>query len=183
MQKLFRVQQVLAGWMTIIIRDDTKEYFFDVSYLTDFPNDFMLALVSAIGRWPKDERADSFTTDEEPRFSEWEVSADGDNLVFRVISYESSSRKEKKSESVITVDRDCFLRDFVSEMSDVLRRFGLFGYRREWNYEFPLSLFLQLRSFVSDHDIPLVQKDGSDNLGRDYLSTDFDRERKMLSDI
>ena len=183
MQKMFEVQQVLAGWMTFIIRDDTEEYFSDVSYLTDFSNDFMLALTAAIKRWPKDERADSFTTDEEPRFSEWEVTADGDNLIFRVTTYESSSRGKMTGASVITVNRDRFLRDFVSEMSDVLQRFGLFGYRREWNYEFPLSLFLQLKSYVSDHEILEIQKDGSDNCGRDYWSTDFNREMEELKDI
>ena len=183
MQKLFEVQQVLAGRMTFIIRDDTEEYFFDVSYLTNFPDDFMLALTAAIERWPNDERADSFTTDEEPRFSEWEVTADGDNLIFRVTTYESSSRGKMTGASVITVNRDRFLKDFVSEMSDVLQRFGLFGYRREWNYEFPLSLFLQLKSYVSDREILEIQKEGSDNCGGEYWSTDFNREREELKDI
>ena len=147
MQKLFEVQQVLAGWMTFIIRDDTEEYFFDVSYLTNFPDDFMLALTAAIDRWPKDERADSFTTDEEPRFSEWKVTADGDNLIFRVTTYESSSRGKMTGASVITVNRDRFLRDFVSEMSDVLQRFGLFGYRRVFQVLSAVCAILNAKSF------------------------------------
>ena len=180
MNKTFSIRQIISGWMTFIIWDGRKEYFYDVSYLTNFPDDFMMALLTAVGRWPEDERKNRFTTDEEPRFSEWEVSSEGDDLVFRVVAYESSIRKEKSEEIVIRVKRDDFLEDFLSEMSDVLRRFGLLGFRTEWSYEFPLSLFLSLKNAYDGRLDPVTWKDGSDNMGREYRSTDFAKEKEMM---
>ena len=180
MSKTFTIKQILCGWLTFIIRDGENEYFYDVSYITNFPDDFMLALLSALGKWPADECRNRFKTDEEPRFSEWEVSAEGDDLVFHVASYESSQKKEKPQVVVIRVNRDAFLKDFLDEMNDVLHRFGLYGFRLEWTYEFPMSLFLCLKDAYAESVNPVLQKDGAENMGREYLSTDFNLEKKMM---
>ena len=66
-------------------------------------------------------------------------------------------------------------------MQDVLERFGLFGYRQEWGYEFPLSCFLQLKDIANETEHVIVsERAGEDNLGSEYKSVSFECELKIL---
>ena len=183
MNKYFSIKQISCGWIAFTICDDSKEFYYDVSYMSNFPDDFMLALLTAVGQWPKDERHNRFTTDEEPTFSEWEVSSDGNDLVFDVVEYESLEKKKKQGEVSIRVNRNSFLKDFLNEMDGVLNRYGLLGFRKEWEFEFPLSLYLCLKDYYLGQSNPIVKKEISDdwnNLGSEYQSTDFNLEKKMM---
>jgi len=158
--------------------------FFDASYLTNFLDDFMLGLLTVLGKWPADEHKDKFEMEEEPAFSLWDVSLDEGSFVFHVVTYESYTERKVIDDKTVKVKREQFLADFISEMSDVLKRFGLFGFRSEWHYfEFPLSLFLMIKDAAGGNSLEVMENDGATNCGMEYESTDFVAELRAIQSI
>ena len=56
MDKSFSIEEVNAGWIRGNLSGEGGKIFFDASYITNFLDDFMLALLTALGKWPADER-------------------------------------------------------------------------------------------------------------------------------
>lgn len=184
MDKSFSIEQVNAGWIRGSLAGDGGKIFFDASYLTNFLDDFMLGLLTALGKWPADERKNVFRVEEEPAVSMWDISLRNDSFLFHVTTYKSEDDREVLSDSFVSVEREIFLKDFVDEMAGILKRFGLFGFRSEWqSHEFPLSLYLMIKDAAGNNSLAVTKRDGSDNCGMEYESTDFDAELRLLEDI
>ena len=52
MSEFFKIDQVSSGWFEGVVTDKSKSIYFSASYLTDFPNDLMNAMLYALGRIP-----------------------------------------------------------------------------------------------------------------------------------
>lgn len=184
MDKSFSIEQVNAGWIRGSLAGDGGKIFFDASYLTNFLDDFMLGLLTALGKWPADERKNVFRVEEEPAVSMWDISLMNDCFLFHVTTYKSADDREVLSDSFVSVEREKFLKDFIGEMTGILKRFGLFGFRSEWVlHEFPLSLYLMLNDAAGNNSLTVTKREGSDNCGMEYKSTDFGAELRLLEDI
>lgn len=184
MDKSFSIEQVNAGWIRGSLTGDGGKIFFDASYLTNFLDDFMLGLLTALGKWPADERRNVFRVEEEPAVSMWDISLRNDSFLFHVTTYKSADNKDVLSDRFVSVECEKFLKAFVDEMAGILKRFGLFGFRSEWqSHEFPLSLYLMIKDAAGNNSLTVTKRDGSDNCGREYKSTDFGTELRLLEDI
>lgn len=182
MDKSFVVLQISSGWFMGEIKNNQNSLFFDASYITNFPDDFMKALLFALGRWPQDEkRVSSFTVDSEPVITEWNITVVEERFVFRTSTYNPDRPREGRTDRVLRLPVKLFLQDFLSEFNSVLNRFGLYGYRSEWGYEFPLSLFFQLADIYNDRSslIP-IEGDETENSGLSYDSVDLKKELGYL---
>lgn len=183
MERTFNIDGIYAGWIVGNISDSNDSYYFHASYLTDFPNDLMLALLTALGDWDPDERKDRFKVEMEPAVSKLQISLEGKELVFDIATFESEHAEREKRHDIVRVDKDRFLDDFLSTMSDVLHKFGLLGYRKEWSYEFPLSLYLKLYDLHNGNRIKTEQGSAKDNIGQEYVRTDLDVEKGLIGEI
>lgn len=182
--KCFSIMQISSGWIMGEIKNQDHSILIDASYITNFTEHFMVALLYVLGRWPEDEHRDTFRVEHEPAQSKWSIKLENENLIFREITYKNSNSNEVIQDSTVIIEKETFLIDFIDEMQAVLERFGLFGYRQEWGYEFPLSCFLQLKDIANKTEQVIGSKrDGEDNLGMEYESTDFKNELKMMLPI
>lgn len=143
----------------------------------------MLALLTALGEWDPEERKDRFKVEMEPAVSEMKVSLEGNDLVFDIALFESEFAEREYERLCVRVDKGRFLDDFLREMSGVLHKFGLSGYRKEWSYEFPLSLYLKLYDLHNGNRIKTEQGSADDNIGQEYVRTDLDVEKLLIGEI
>ena len=183
MDRTFSIDGIFAGWIHGAISDGDNRFDLVASYITDFTNDFMLALLTALGEWDTDERKDRFKVEIEPSVSKWKVSLEGKELVFDIATFESEFAEREKWHDIVRVDKDRFLDDFLNTMSDVLHKFGLLGYRKEWSYEFPLSLYLKLYDLHTGNRIKTEQGSANDNIGQEYVRTNLDVEKGLIGRI
>lgn len=184
--RCFQVWQISAGWFRGCITDSQTKIMFDNSWMTNFPEDLMLAILCALGELPDEKNRTVFYAELEPARAKWALSADAENLSVHVTVYENDSPTAAVLEDQTAVfDKNLFLRDFTAEMGHVLHRFGLFGYRSEWGSEFPVSLYLKIRDLAAcqqtiscDDEVP-----AADNMGEEAVRSDFAAERRMLDTI
>ena len=88
------------------------------------------------------------------------------------------------SQKIAVLNKDAFLRDFVSETDALLRRFGLLGYRLEWESEFPLSLYLKIRDIASGQcKLSVSALPEEENCGMEAQCSDFAAECSNLNEI
>ena len=184
--RCFQVWQISAGWFKGCIADSQTKILFDNSWMTNFPDDLMLAILCALGELPDETDKTVFYAELEPARAKWALSADDETLSVHVTVYEDDSPTAAVLEDQTAVfDKNLFLRDFTAEMDDVLQRFGLLGYRSEWDAEFPLSLYLKIRDLAAgqqtvscDDEVP-----AADNMGVEAARSDFAAERRLLGTI
>lgn len=178
---MFRIHSISAGWILGQISDGNKTHYFDYSYITNFPDDFMLALLTVGGHWPIDERKHRFRTEREPSIEYWTVSKVQDKLHIHIKTYKDRHTEVACKEVLLVCGYHKFLEDFIAEMERVLSVFGLLGYRVNWTYEFPISLFLKLKDSSKDiNALSYGTLSAEDNVGSEVQVTDFARERELL---
>ena len=181
--RCFQVWQISAGWFRGCITDSQTKILFDNSWMTNFPEDLMLAILSALGGLPDERDKTVFYAELEPARAKWALSADNETISVHVTNYEDDSPTAAVIGNQTAVfDKNLFLRDFTAEMNDVLQRFGLLGYRSEWGAEFPMSLYLKIKDLAAgqqtiscDDEVP-----AADNMGEEAVCSDFAAERRML---
>ena len=184
--RCFQVRQISTGWFRGCITDSQTKIMFDNSWMTNFPEDLMLAILCALGELPDEKNRTVFYAELEPTRAKWALSADAENLSVHVTVYENGSQTAAVLvDQTAVFDKNLFLRDFTAEMDDVLQRFGLLGYRSEWGSEFPVSLYLKIRDLAAcqqtiscDDEVP-----AADNMGEEAVRSDFAAERRMLDTI
>lgn len=183
-EKTFKIDQISAGWIMGYLSDGENTISFCASYLSDFLDDLMSGLIYILGRSPRDEPKNSFRVFEEPEYSIWDMGTSNERLIFHAVTYESQKSDKEIENKTVQIETEIFLNDFIDEMQDILQRFGLYGFRYEWGYEFPLSLFLQLKDIRDKTQLlTLSEKDGSDNLDLEYCASSFECECDFLTDL
>ena len=178
---MFHIHSISAGWIFGQISDGNKIHYFDYSYITNFLDDFMLALLTVGGHWPTDERKHRFRTELEPGIEYWTVSKVQDKLHIHIETYEDGYTKIPCKEVLLVCEYQKFLEDFITEMERVVSVFGFLGYRVNWTYEFPIALFLKLKDSSKDtHTLSYETLPAENNMGLEVQVTDFASERELL---
>ena len=181
---MFHIRSISAGWIMGQISDGNKIHYFDYSYITNFFDDFMLALLTVSGQWPADEQRHSFRTELEPAKEYWTVSRFQDNLHIHIRTYKNREAKEACKEVLLVCEYHRFLTDFILEVERLLSVFGLIGYRENWTYEFPISLFLKLKDSFNDiNTLSYRTLSAEDNVGEKVKVTDFISEIELMKSI
>lgn len=176
---MFKIYQISAGWIMGEISDGNKTHFFDNSYLTNFLDDFMLALLTVDGHWPADEGKHKFKTELEPAVEYWVMSKVQDELRIHIKKYVDGDINEDYEEEILICEYHKFLSAFISEMERVLSTYGLIGYRDNWTYEFPVSLFLMLKD-INMKTLSYKTLSSEDNCGDEVQVSDYIKERELL---
>lgn len=65
---MFRILRVTSGWIMGEMKDDVNIHYFDYSYLENYLDDFMKALLYVHGDWAQDEYVNKFKAEWEPAF-------------------------------------------------------------------------------------------------------------------
>lgn len=144
-----RIDRISVGWIDGTIHDEHTKIVFSNSYLQNFLDDFMLAILTVLGEYPTDEHKEIFRAEMEPVSAKWKLSVVEQAIHIQVVEYDSYESDNILSNKTVVLNKATFLHDFVKEMDSVLQRYGLLGYRMEWDSEFPLSLFLKIKDIAS----------------------------------
>lgn len=178
------IDRISSGWIDGTIHDEQTKIVFSNSYLQNFLDDFMLAILTVFDEYPADEHKETFRAEMEPISAKWNFSAIGQDIYIQVIEYDCYESSNILSDKTVVLNKAAFLYDFISEMDSVLQRFGLFGYRMEWESEFPLSLFLKIKDIVSGKNAlclsVVIPKE--ENAGIEANGSDFSVECNILKD-
>ena len=104
-----------------------------------------------------------------------------DKLHIHIMSYKNREAEVACKEVLLVCEYHRFLAAFISEVERVLLVFGLVGYRENWTYEFPISLFLKLKdSFNDTNTLSYGTLSAEDNIGSEVQVTDFTSERELI---
>lgn len=178
---MFKIQSISAGWILGQLSDGNNTHYFNYSYITNFLDDFMLALLTVGGAWPEDEGRHKFRTELEPAIERWTVSKEQDELRIHIETYKDSQSKSAHDEITLTCNYIMFLNSFLAELERVLESFGLVGYRENWTYEFPVSLYLKLKDIAGGKDkLDYKTLSSEDNCGTEVQVSDYDKEIELL---
>lgn len=178
---MFHIHSISSGWILGQISDGNNTHHFDNSYLTNFLDDFMLALLTVGGQWPADEGKHEFRTELEPAIEHWTLSRNLDQLHIHIKTYEDEATKVADEEVTLVCDYRSFLAEFISEMERVLSIYGLVGYRENWTFEFPVSLYLKLKDIAGDkNNLSYRTLSAEDNCGCEVRVTDYTAEKDLL---
>lgn len=63
---MFQILRISSGWIMGEMQDDSLKHFFDYSYINDFVNDMMLALIYVHGDLTDDGPKNTFVAHREP---------------------------------------------------------------------------------------------------------------------
>ena len=180
-EKCFSIDHIGEGSIAGHICDGENDIFFDNANTSDFANDILLAVLTATGEYPASEHRETFWADLEPVQAKWSIFGSNSRIRVTVAEFDSERREQEKSVSV-TLDRDVFLRDIADAFGGALRRFGLYGYRTEWGYEFPLSIYLRLKDVLDGTDSTALTREISakENMGLATKGSDIEKEKSAF---
>ena len=178
----FQVMGLYAGWIDGTLECGGDSHFFSYSYLTNFFDDLMKALLYVDGHWPQDERVDAFRAECEPAVQDWMLQKEGDSLTIRIVTYDSEYSKEIKKTQTFFVSYQEFLGAFIQGMREMLQKYGLYGYRREWqSAEFPMGLFVKLVAVYRGEDAGILHVvTAEENFGTEVQASDLEQELELL---
>lgn len=145
----------------------------------------MLAILTVLGEYPADEHKEVFRAEMEPVSAKWEISVVEQDIRIRVTEYDFYESDNILSQKTVVLNINVFLHDFVTEMNSILQRYGLLGYRMEWDSEFPLSLFLKIKDIASGQNalslsviIPPEENEGIEANGSSFVM-----ERNIMKEL
>ncbi len=178
---MFRIFRIDAGWIMGEIKDGTRSHFFDYSWITNFLDDLMKALLCVHGDWEQDERAGQFRGEWEPAVDCWYLQMEGGRLFIHIDRYKDEKEETTCEKIHLEFDYYDFLEEFVDVMKGVLDKYGLLGYRKAWGEEFPISLFLKLADISEGSDkVKFFVIPEKDNMGCETLGTELNLEMEIL---
>ncbi len=183
--RCIQITRISVGWIEGIIQDEHTKIYFNNSYMDNFLDDFMLAVLTVLNEYPADYHKETFRATIEPATAKWNFSLAVQDIHIREIVYGYYNDPETiLGDTTVILNKDVFLQDFIAEMESVLQRYGLFGYRMEWESEFPLSLFLKIKDIASGkNDLRLsVVIPEEENAGIEVKGSDFSVECDILKE-
>lgn len=142
MKKCFSIEKIEYGWFKAGIYADGQEISIDASYFEDFVSSFINGLLCALGLLPQDD-AITICEERETEHVLWQVNCVRNFLQFCAITYDVDI---EKSRVTLTVDRESFLNDFISEFDRILAIDGFDGFKENWYLEFPKELYAKLKT-------------------------------------
>ena len=178
---MFQIFRIDAGWIMGEIKDGTQAHFFDYSWITNFLDDLMKALLCVHGDWEQDECAEQFRGELEPAVDRWYLQMKEGRLFIHIDRYKNEKEETTCEEINLEFDYYEFLKEFIHAMKGVLDKYGLLGYRKAWDGEFPVSLFLKLTDISEGTDkVNFFMIPAEDNMGCETLGTELNLEMEVL---
>lgn len=148
MEKRFLIERIEYGWFEARIRGEDAAISICASCFEDFVEDFMTALLCALGRLPQDEKNRSeFTEEQETQHVRWKITGQEGCFLFQAITCDVDC---EMSRADLKLDQEAFLGDFFSEFERVLKEDGPDGFRENWYHDFPGGLYSQLKKEFGD---------------------------------
>ena len=179
----FEFYTVIAGWIEGQIIVDEKNKYFHYSWITNFLDDLLKAVLY-IGGYLDNANLDKFTAHLEPAIDDWSLSKKGTQLMIAINRCENETRKELIESVRMQCDYYDFVQSFFNALTKIIKKTGLYGYRVEWNEEFPLALYLKLYDVVNNTDfLDLKELTLEETCGRKGQATDINKEFALLTDI
>ena len=138
-----------AGWIEGEIVTEEKNMYFDYSWISNFLNDLLKATLS-IGGYIEGMNREKFTAYWEPAIDDWLLYKNENNLIIQINCFEDETRKKQIETTKIQCDYIEFIKTLFDSLTKLIKRVGIYGYRTEWDEEFPLSLYLKLYDIIYD---------------------------------
>lgn len=180
----FKIYSISAGWIEGCLKDSKKKYYFDYSYLTNFTEDLMKALLCVFTDISEQENTNNFRAVWEPAEDAWKISLEKNKLYINIKNYEDDITAEYDEDITLEFNALDFLQDFINEMNKIIKKYGLLGYRKSWGYEFPTSLLLKLQDICSNNNILQIDVlTEEENFGRETEKTNLSSEIELLNNI
>lgn len=181
---MFHIFRIESGWIMGEFRNGSQTHFFDYSYITNFLEDFMKALLYVHGDWAQDEYVNQFKTAWEPSTEKWNITLNNGKLVINIKKYADEDMREYREEKTLEFNYYEFLEAFIIEMKGVLDKYGLLGYRDSWGEEFPISLYLKLVDISRrTNKIEFKTISQKDNMGFEARKTAIEMEVALINEI
>lgn len=166
------------------MKNGSHKHFFDYSYLTNFIEDITKALIYVHDDWRWDEPVNSFKTISEPATAIWKMTLRQEILCINIKKYADLESTDYKEEVQLEFGYYEFLEAYITSMKTVLHKYGLLGYRKEWGYDFPMSLLVKVMDISKKSDrIWLKEISAADNFGTEACSTDIQIERAYIDEL
>lgn len=179
----FEIYSVSCGWISgkIIVGEtleDYNEYYFNYSYLSDFLDDFLKCLLAVNNSLEDNSDLDTFTAHWEPSVDDWKLRKQEETLCIDINSYTDDTRQEKLASSSLKCNYDKFVNAVATGLTDIIKKIGFYGYRTEWEKEFPLSLYLKLTD--TEKAISLTERTLEETQGAGGFLSDYIVELELL---
>lgn len=173
------------GWAEAYIEINGSKDYFSVSYITNALKDLIEGIMSLIPECVREDEVKdqiSFEWHSEPGGSIWNIKSINSGKLHIVIeSYEDIYLKVGKR---ITLDEICDKTDFAKcitgELSSILKKYGLVGYRETWyEHDFPISAYLKVKNFlVTGQNFQVEHIERYPN--NEYSKSELERELMLL---
>ena len=83
---------------------------------------------------------------------DWLLYKKENNLIIQINCFEDETRKKQIETTKIQCDYIEFIKTLFDSLTKLIERVGIYGYRTEWDEEFPLSLYLKLYDIIYDRN-------------------------------
>lgn len=143
------------GWADGLIEINSQKCTFSASYVTDAFGDLLESILSLVTR---EEHTVTILWDEEPAGVEWILARQMDDTLSVTIKRYDDASEMYEGPNEIPVHTRYPFRDFIVQImnaaDELLLTHGIVGYRKKWyQYDFPLSSYLQLKQFLFEERI------------------------------
>lgn len=182
----FKIYSVSAGQIEgkIIVGtslENYTEYYFSYSYLSNFLDDLVKGLLAVNNSLEDNSDSNTFTAYWEPAIDDWKLEKQNEKLKITVISYSDKTRQEKKNTAFIECNYYKFVKAIITGLTELIKETGFYGYRTEWEKEFPFSLYLKLADIIQDKQtIFTTERSLEDTQGFGGVSSDYIAELRLL---
>lgn len=136
-----------AGWIEGEIVTEEREMYFNYSWISNFLNDLLKATLS-IGGYIEGMNREKFTAYSEPAIDDWLLYKKENDLIIQINCFKDETRKKQIETTKIQCDYFEFIKNLFESLTELIKRVGIYGYRTEWDEEFPLSLYLKLYDII-----------------------------------
>lgn len=152
----FEYELTGVGWAEGCIEINSAIAYFEASYITDALYDMLKAVSSLVPEVsPYPVSMAQFEWNEEPGGTVWTLSKIA--LISLHVQIKSYQDLRSKRNEIIALDETCTIHEFISTITQtldmLLRKYGREGYKEKWvNFDFPMDLYLKLKSFTAKND-------------------------------
>ncbi|MBI5074452.1 MAG: hypothetical protein HZB62_04700 [Nitrospirae bacterium] len=184
-----------SGWLDIYLEENGREFFITAAYATDVLGDITSNLLSMIRMYitppnshPNPLRPPDYylpSTDfpilNEPGSYKWSYAIrENDNLIITIQEYkdyEPGKYIDEVNEAfVATLSLWEFVRMHTIQLEQILKQYGITGFRKNWiEHEFPLSFYLLLKKVSDFSPQQLLQMGSLDNVRYPLLSHEVEK--------
>jgi hypothetical protein len=146
---------------------------FDVTYVTDCLRNLLNALMylnpDCVSKDDGLRTNTSCQWDAEPCITAWNFTSKPDGMLHVIVTHEV----EGKIGNITDIDTECsydsLLEVIIREVDSVIKKYGIVGYKENWDHEFPLSTFLKLKNYLLNKK-PYLLKEVRDDYGEIKVS-------------